>query len=171
MPGATFYLFFLSIQIPLYKTDENKINGNLPTQNAIGNETLAAPLYEENPNQLYSQVYILNHPMPISSNLPEPLGNDPKVVYPLGIIPPNFIASTHGNALGTSSTFLNNSFNGNSPKTSVNEKALNNIGNAPVPPYQTVFLWSYKTETQKKTKNPKNKNEKNLFTRYIVLVA
>ena len=155
MLGATFYLFILSIQIPMYKTDENKINGNLPTENAIGNETLAAPLYEENPNQLYPQVYILNHPMPISSNLSEPLGNDPKVVYPLGIIPPIFIASTHGNALSTSSTFLNNSFNGNSPKTSDNKKALNNIGNAPIPPYQTVFLSSYKTGTQKIDKKPK----------------
>ena len=51
----------------MYDVDENKSNGNLRMQNARGNETLAAPMYEENPNQLYLQVYIVNNPTPISS--------------------------------------------------------------------------------------------------------
>ena len=37
MLGATFHLFFLSLQTPMYKTDENKNNGNLRMQNATGN--------------------------------------------------------------------------------------------------------------------------------------
>ena len=35
-------------------------------QNAIGNETLAAPMYDENPNQFYPQVHVVNNPMLIS---------------------------------------------------------------------------------------------------------
>ena len=80
-------------------------------QSAIGNGTLAAAMYEKNPNQLYSQVHIVGHPMPISSHLPEHLGDDRNVVYPLSNVPPNFHASTDGKAPSTSSTFLNNSFN------------------------------------------------------------
>ena len=68
MLGATFNLFILSLQTPMYETNENKNNGNLCMQNAIGNEALAAPMNEENPNQLYSQVHIVNNPMSINSN-------------------------------------------------------------------------------------------------------
>ena len=75
-------------------------------QNEKGIETLAAPMYEENPNQLYPQVHIVNNPMPISSKLSEHLGNDLNVVYPLGNVPPNLNASTHGHAPSTSRTFL-----------------------------------------------------------------
>ena len=75
--GATFHLFVLSLQTPMYENDENKNNGNLRMQNITGNETLAAPMYEENPTSLYPHVHIVNNPMPISSNVAESLGNDP----------------------------------------------------------------------------------------------
>ena len=48
MLGATFHLFVLPLQTPMYGTDENKSIGNLRMQNVTGNETLAAPMYEEN---------------------------------------------------------------------------------------------------------------------------
>ena len=76
--------------------------------NAIGNKTLAALMYDEDPNQLYLQMNNMNNPMPICSNLSELLGNTPNVVYPLKIVPPNFNASAQWNAASTSSTFLNN---------------------------------------------------------------
>ena len=91
-------------------------------------------MYEENPNQLYPQVHIVNNPMPIGSNISDRLGNDVNVVYPSGNVPPNFNASTHGNAFSSSSTFLKDSFNGNAPKTSDNGIAPKNHGNAPLPP-------------------------------------
>ena len=53
MLGATFHLFVLSLQTPMYETDEKKNNGNLRMQNITGNETLAAPMFEENPTALY----------------------------------------------------------------------------------------------------------------------
>ena len=31
----------------MHETDENKKNGNLPMQNVIGKETLAAPMYKK----------------------------------------------------------------------------------------------------------------------------
>ena len=40
MLGATFHLFVLPLQTLMYKTDENKKNGNLRMQNVTGNETL-----------------------------------------------------------------------------------------------------------------------------------
>ena len=43
----------------MYETDENKNKSNLRMQNAIGNETLATPMYEENPKQLHPQVYFV----------------------------------------------------------------------------------------------------------------
>ena len=49
MLGATFHLFVLSLQTPMYETDENKNNGNIRMQNVTGKETLAATMYEENP--------------------------------------------------------------------------------------------------------------------------
>ena len=64
MLGATFHLFVLSLQTPMYQTDENKNNGNLCMQNVTGNETLAAPKYKENPTSLYSHVHIVDNPTP-----------------------------------------------------------------------------------------------------------
>ena len=64
----------------MYKTDLNKNNGNPGMRNAIGIETLAAPMCEENPNQLYPQMHIETNPMPISSIYSERRGNDPNVV-------------------------------------------------------------------------------------------
>ena len=96
-------------------------------QSAIGKGTLPAPLYEKNPNQMYSQVHIVGNPMPISSKSLEPLGDDRNVVYPLSNVPPNFHASTHGKAPSTSSTFLNNSFNGIAPNISKKKDMLRAI--------------------------------------------
>ena len=71
MLGATFHLFVLSLQTPMYETDENENIGNIRMQNVTGNETLAAPMYEENPTSLYPHVPIVNNPIPISSNITE----------------------------------------------------------------------------------------------------
>ena len=102
----------------MYDSDENKTNGNLRVQNTLGNETLGASMYEENPNQLYPQVHIVNNPMPINSNLSESLGNNLHVVYTLGNVPSNFITNDHENATSTSSNLLNTSVNGKAPNTS-----------------------------------------------------
>ena len=117
-----------------------KTNANLRMQNAIGKETSAAPMYKENPNQLYSQVHIVNNQRPISSNLSQPLRNDSNMVYPLGNVRPNLGAGTHGNAPNTSSTSLKNSTNGNAPNTSNNGSAPNNNVNAQLPPALKCFL-------------------------------
>ena len=85
---------------------KTKKNGNLRIQNAISNETLAAPIYEGNPNQLYSQGHIENNPMTVSSKLSEPLGYDPNVLYPLRNVPSNVNANTSGNAPSTSNIFF-----------------------------------------------------------------
>ena len=66
-------------------------------------------MYEENPNQLYRQVHIVINLIPNISNLSESLGKDFNVVYTLGKVPSNFIASAHGNAPNPSIKFLNNS--------------------------------------------------------------
>ena len=63
MLGATFHLFVLSLQTPMYETDENK---NIRVQNVTGKETLAAPMYKENPTSLYPHGHIKNNPVPIS---------------------------------------------------------------------------------------------------------
>ena len=52
MLGSTFHSLFLSQQTLMYDSDEYKPNGNLSMQNAIGTETLAAPIYKENPNAI-----------------------------------------------------------------------------------------------------------------------
>ena len=69
MLGATFHLFVLSLQTSMYETDENKNNGNLRVQNVTDNETLAAPMYEENPTSLYPHIHIVSNPIPINSNI------------------------------------------------------------------------------------------------------
>ena len=119
-------------------------------QNEIGNETLAASVYEENPNQLYPRVHIVNNEMPISSKLTGPLGNDPNVVCPLDDVLPNFNASTHGKAPRFSSTFLNNKISGKSPNISDYGNAPNNDGRAPLPPLYFVLCIFTKKETQTK---------------------
>ena len=134
MLGAQFHLFVLSVQTPMYETDENKNNSNLRMQNATGNEAVAAPRYEEKPNQSYPQVHIVNNRMLISSNLSHFPENDPNVVYPLGNIPPNFNASTHGNAPSTSGSFLSNSINGKGPNNSNDGNSPNTNGNIPLLP-------------------------------------
>ena len=100
-------------------------------QNGVGNET-AAPMYKENPNQLFPQVRIVNDSMPICSNLSESLGNDPNVVYSFGIVRPNFKASVQGNTPSISSSFLNNRCNGNAHNTSNKGNASNSNGTTPL---------------------------------------
>ena len=134
MLSATFHLFVLSLQIPMYETDENKNNGNIRMQNVTGNETLAAPMYEENPTSSYPHGHIVNNPIPISSTISESQGNDPNVFHSSGNAPLNSIVSTHGNAPSTSSAFWTNSIDGNAPNTSNSGYAPNINGNAPLPP-------------------------------------
>ena len=134
MLGATFHLFVLSLQTPIYETDENKNIGNNRMKNVTGNETLAAQMYEKNPTSLYPHVHIVNNPIPISSNTTQSQGNDPNVFHSSGNAPLNSIVSTHGNAASTSSAFWNNSIDGNAPNTSNNGNAPNSCGNAPLPP-------------------------------------
>ena len=128
--GATYRFLILSFKTPMYETGEKKHNGILRMQNAMNNETLAAPMFTENPNQLYPDVHFVNNLMPISSNFLESLSIYPKVAYTLGIVPSNFNASAHRNASGTSTTFLNNIVNGNAPNASTNGNAPIIIGNA-----------------------------------------
>ena len=82
-----------------------KKNGNLRMQNVTGNETLAAPMYEENPTSLYPHVHIVINQIPVSSNITESQGNDPNVFHSQGNAPLNSIVITHGNAPSTSSVF------------------------------------------------------------------
>ena len=65
MLGATIHSFLLSLQTPLYVSDENKANGSLCVNITKGNETLGAPIYKENPNHFYPQVHKVDNPMPI----------------------------------------------------------------------------------------------------------
>ena len=134
MLSATFHLFVLSLQTPMYETDENKKNGNIRMQNVTGNQTLAAPMYEENLTLLYPHVHIVNNPNLDSSNITESHGNDPNVFHFSGNAHLNSIVSTHGNAPSTSSAFCNSSIDGNAPNTSNNGNAANSNGNAPLPP-------------------------------------
>ena len=103
-------------------------------QNVTGNETLAAPLYEENPNSFYPHVHIVNNPIPISSNITESQGKDPNVFHSSGNAPLISIVNTHRNDPSTSSAFWNNSIDGNAPNAFYNGKAPNANGNVPVPP-------------------------------------
>ena len=132
MQGATFHLFVLSLQKPMYETDENKNNGNLCLQNVTGNESLAAAMYEKSPTSLYPHVHIVNNPMPICSNVSESLGKDPIVFHSSGNAPLNSFVSTQGSAPSISSAFWNNSIDGNTPNTSNNGNAPDSNGNAPI---------------------------------------
>ena len=117
MLGATFHLFVLSPQTPMYETDENKNNGNHRIQNVTGNGTLTLPVYEENPISFHPDVHIVNNSLPVSSNVTESQGNDPNVFHTSKNAPLNSVASTHGNAPSTSKTVLKKSVNGNAPIT------------------------------------------------------
>ena len=97
MLGATFHLFVLSLQTPIYETDEDKNNGNFRMQNVTGNETLAAPMYEENPTSLYPHVHFVNNPIPISSNITASQGIDPNVSHSSGNATLKSIVSTSRN--------------------------------------------------------------------------
>ena len=103
-------------------------------ENVTGNETLAAPMYEENPTSLYPHVHIVKIPIPISSSITESEGKDPKVFHSSGNAPLNLIVSTHGNAPSTSSAFWNDSIGGNTPNISKNRNAPKSSRNAPLPP-------------------------------------
>ena len=85
----------------MYETDEKKNYGILRMQNVTGNETLAAPICEENPSSLYPHVHIVNNPTPISSNRTESQGKDPNVFHPSVNAPLNSNVSTHREAPGT----------------------------------------------------------------------
>ena len=134
MLGATLQLFVLSLQTPMYETDENKNNGNPRMQNVTDNETLAAPMYEENPTSLSPHVHKVNNPIPISSNITESQENDPNVFHSSANAPLNSIVSTRGNAPSTSSPFWSDSIYGIAPTTCDNGNAPNSNGNAPLPP-------------------------------------
>ena len=130
MLGATFNLFVLSLQTPMYENEENKRISNGFSQNPAGNRPIAAPMYEENPTLLYPQVHLLNNPIAIGSTLNERQRADSNVL------------NQTGNAPSTLNTFLQNNngnnSSGNAP-TTVNENAPstsnnNSNGNAPLPP-------------------------------------
>ena len=118
MLRATFHLFVLSLQTPMYETGEKKNNGIFRMQNVTSYETPAAPMYEDIRTSLYPHVHIVSNPFPISSSISEPQGNDPIVFRSSGNAPLNSIVSTHAIAPSTSSTCLNNCSNGHAPKTS-----------------------------------------------------
>ena len=65
MLGATFHFSILSLQTPLYVSDEDKTNGSLRVNITKGNQTLGAPIKEENPNHFYPQVHNVDNPMPL----------------------------------------------------------------------------------------------------------
>ena len=124
MLNLTFHSFILSLQPPTYNAHENNTNGNLHMHNAVGYETLAAPMHGENPNQLYTRVHIVNNPRPTSSVFLEPLGIAPKVVYALGNVRPKISAC----APKFCPIFMKptrKNFIGNASKTSDNGSATN----------------------------------------------
>ena len=84
---------------------KTKIIDFLRMQNVTDNETLAAPMYDKHPSSLHLHVYIVNNPIPISSNITESQGKDPNVFRSWGYAPLNSILSTHGNAPSTASAF------------------------------------------------------------------
>ena len=67
--GRYFHLFVLSLQTPMYENEENERTSNGPPQNLAGNRPISAPMYEENPTDLYPQVHLMNNPIAIGSNL------------------------------------------------------------------------------------------------------
>ena len=89
--GATFHLFVLSLQTPMYENEDNKRISNGSPQNLIGNRPISAPMYEENPTLLYPQVHLMNNPIAIGSNFNErqkvesnvlnQTGNAPNTLY------------------------------------------------------------------------------------------
>ena len=134
MLGATFHLFVLSLQTPMYETDENKNNGSLHMQNVTGNETLAAAMYEKNLYLLYPHVQFANNLMPITSNITESPEDDENLFHSSGNVPLKSIFTTHANASSTSCTLWNNSIEGNATNTSNKGYAPNSNGNALLSP-------------------------------------
>ena len=134
MLGGTFHFFIFSLQTPMYEADESKNFGNLRWHIVTGNETLAAPMYEENPTSLHPHVHIVNNPIPICSNITESQGNDHNVFQRSGKAFLNSIVISHENPPSTSSIFWNNIIDGNAPYTSNNGNAPNSNGNAPLLP-------------------------------------
>ena len=106
MLGTTFHLFLLSIQAPIYYTEENRNSVNPPSQKTKGSKPLYALIYKENPNHFYPQELIVKDPMPITSNISESKRNDSIVFLHMGKDPVNFDARAHGNASSTSLQFL-----------------------------------------------------------------
>ena len=149
MQGATFHLFVLSLQIPMYETDENKNNGNLRMQNVTGNESLTAPMYEEKQTSLYPHVPVVNNPVSISSNITESQGNDPNVFHSSRNAPLKSIVSINGNAPSTSSTFLNISING-SASTRLITEMLRTVMEMLHYPHLKFFVTSRKCKLKKK---------------------
>ena len=131
MLGATFHLFVLSLQTPMYENEENKRTSNGPPQNLAGNRPISAPMYEENPTLLYPQVHLMNNPIAIGSSLNERQRIDPNVLNQTGNAPitfNTFLQSTNGN--NSAGNAPNNSVVENTSSTSDN----NSNGNAPLPP-------------------------------------
>ena len=131
MSGATFHLFVLSLQTPMYENEENERTSNGPLQNLAGKRPISAPMYEENPTLLYPQVHLMNNSIAIGSNFNERQTIEPNV------------KNQTGNAPNTFNTFLQgtngNNSTGNAPNTSVVENTPsmsdnNSNGNAPLPP-------------------------------------
>ena len=108
----------------------------------------------------------MNNPIPISSNITESHGKDPNVFHSSGNAALNSIVSTHGKAPFTSSTFSNNSIDGNAPNTSNNGNAPKSNGNAPIPPLKNVVILQKLEKLGKKVKTrDRNKNT------YLVAVS
>ena len=128
---ATFHLFVLSLQIPMFQTGEK--NGNIRIENVTGEETLTSPLYKIHPTPLYSHVHIVMNPIPISSNITETQRNDPNVFHSSGFVPLNSIVSAYWIVSSTSTTFLINSINGHASNTSNNGNVSSSSGNTPLP--------------------------------------
>ena len=131
MLGATFHLFVLSLQTPMYENEENKRTSNGPPQNLAGNRPISAPMYEENSTLLYPQVHLMNNPIAIGSSLNERQRIDPNVINQTGNAPNTFntfLQSTNGN--NSTGNAPNNSVVENTSSTSDN----NSNGNAPLPP-------------------------------------
>ena len=71
MLGATFHLFVLSLQTPMFENEEDKRTSNGSPQNLAGNRPKSAPMYEENTTLLYPQIDLMNNPIAIGFNLNE----------------------------------------------------------------------------------------------------
>ena len=147
-------------------------------QNVTGNETLAAPIYGENPTSLYPQLDVMQNPRPISPNMFESLANNTSVFHSPRNGPLNSIVSTHRSAPSTSRAFLNNNFkaiapctattflnntvNRNAPTTLNDGNVPNSNGNAALPPPE--FFCNFTKKPQKILKSGEKPENKNINT-------